>query len=92
MSKLSRYATLSALLLAAVARSDAPAKPPSTEDGQVVHLANAKWMPAKAKEFPAGAMGAPIAVDPTTGGALSYAKFPRGPRFPPIGIPSPNTP
>jgi len=83
MFNLSRYAALAALCLAPVARSDSPAKPPpSTEDAQVVHLKDAQWAPAKAKEFPPGAMGAPIAVDPQTGGGIGYGKFPAGASLP----------
>src|SRR5277367_902467 len=83
MFNLSRYAALAALCLAPVARSDSPAKPPpSTEDAQVVHLKDAQWAPAKAKEFPPGAMGAPIAVDPQTGGGIGYGKFPAGTSLP----------
>jgi quercetin dioxygenase-like cupin family protein len=82
MSKLSRYACLAALLLAPAARSDAPAKPPSTEDAQVVHLKDVQWTPAKAKEFPPGAMSALIAVDPQSGGSIGYGKFPTGAALP----------
>jgi quercetin dioxygenase-like cupin family protein len=82
MSKLSQYATLAALLLAPVARADSPAKAPSTEDGQVVHLKDVQWTPAKAKEFPPGAMSALIAGDPQTGGSIGYGKFPPGAALP----------
>src|SRR6266849_2791614 len=75
--------TLLTLLLAAVAHAQAPAKPPSTEDAQVAHVAEAKWAAPKAPEIPAGAMTSPIAVDPNTGGSIGYAKFPPGYAFPP---------
>lgn len=78
MSSLTRYGALAALLLATVARSDAPATPPSTEDGRVVHLKDIQWTPAKLKEFPPGAMSSVIAVDPATGGSIAYGKFPAG--------------
>jgi quercetin dioxygenase-like cupin family protein len=78
MSSVSRYGTLAALLLATVTRADAPAKPPSTEDGRVVHLSDVQWTPAKLKEFPPGAMSSIIAVDPQTGGSIGYGKFPAG--------------
>jgi quercetin dioxygenase-like cupin family protein len=78
MSHASRYVAISALLLAPVARPDAPAKPPSTEDSQVVHLKDVLWTPAKGKEFPPGTMSAAIAVDPQTGGSISYGKVPAG--------------
>lgn len=71
------------LLLAAVAHAQAPAKPPSTEDKQVVHVADAKWAPPKAPEIPAGAVASVIAVDPNTGASIAYAKFPPGYAFPP---------
>ena len=82
MSHTSRYVILFALLLAPVARSDAPAKPASTEDGQVVHLKDVQWTPSKLKEFPPGAMSAVIAVDPQTGGSIGYGKFPPGAALP----------
>lgn len=82
MSHAGRYLVVSALLLAPVARSDAPAKPPSTEDAQVVHLKDVQWTPAKLKEFPPGAMSAVIAVDPQTGGSIGYGKFPPGAALP----------
>lgn len=70
-----------ALLLGTVARSDAP-KLLSPEDGQIAHLKDAQWNPPKAKEFPPGAMGAPIAVDPQTGASVGYGKFPGGAALP----------
>src|ERR1700736_5749012 len=66
------------LFLAAVAHAQAPAKPPSTEDAMVVHVADAKWAPPKAPEIPAGAVALVIAVDPNTGASIAYAKFPAG--------------
>jgi quercetin dioxygenase-like cupin family protein len=66
------------LLFAAVAYSDAPAKPPSTEDAQVARLQDAKWAPPKAPGFPPGALASPIAVDPQTGASIGYGKFPPG--------------
>jgi quercetin dioxygenase-like cupin family protein len=78
MSSVSRYGTIAVLLLATVARPDAPAKPPSTEDGRIVHLKDVQWTPAKMKEFPPGAMSSVIAVDPQTGGSIAYGKFPAG--------------
>ena len=82
MSHANRYIAVTALLLASVARPDAPAKPPSTEDSQVAHLKDVHWMPAKAKEVPPGTMSAVIAVDPQTGGSVGYAKLPPGAKFP----------
>lgn len=82
MSHASRYVVLSTLLLAPVARSDAPPKPPSTEDAQLVHLKDVQWTPAKLKEFPSGAMSAVVAVDPQTGGSIGYGKFPPGAALP----------
>ncbi len=82
MPKASRTLALAALLLATVARSDAPAKLPSPEDSQVAHLKDAQWAPPKAKQFPAGAMGAPVAVDPQTGASVGYGKFPPGTALP----------
>src|SRR5260370_20315079 len=71
------------LFLAAVAHAQAPAKPPSTEDAQVAHVADAKWAPPKAPEIPAGAVASVIAVDPNTSGSLAYAQFPPGYALPP---------
>ncbi|HXN41604.1 MAG TPA: cupin domain-containing protein [Myxococcaceae bacterium] len=71
------------LFLAAGAHAQAPAKPPSTEDAQVAHVADAKWAPPKAPEIPAGAMASIIAVDPNSGASIAYAKFPPGYAFPP---------
>jgi len=83
MPKPSRLLALAALLLATVARSDAPTKPlPSMDDAQVVHLKDVQWVPPKPKEFPAGAFGAVIAVDPQTGGTVGYGKFPAGAALP----------
>jgi quercetin dioxygenase-like cupin family protein len=79
MSKASRYLAITALLLAATARSDSPAKPVlSTEDAQMVHLKDVPWAPPKAKEFPPGALTALIATDPQTGASIGYGKFPPG--------------
>ncbi len=67
------------LLVGAVvfAQAQAPAKPPSSEDALVANLADAKWAaPANLPEIPPGVMGAPIAVDPKTGGPVGYAKLP----------------
>src|SRR2546421_3402235 len=69
------------LLLGTAALADAP-KPPSTEDAQVAHVADAKWAPPKSPEIPPGAVASPIAVDPSTGGSIAYAKFPGGYKFP----------
>ncbi len=69
-------------LAAAAARAEGPAKPPSTEDAQVAQLADAKWAAPKIPNFPAGVMGAPIAVDPASGGSIGYAKFAPGTHFP----------
>ncbi len=70
------------LFLPAVAHAQAPAKPPSTEDAQVAHVADAKWAPPKAPEIPAGAVASVIAVDPNTSASIAYAKFPPGYAFP----------
>jgi quercetin dioxygenase-like cupin family protein len=78
MTRAPRFFAVGALLLATAARSDAPVKPPSTEDSQVVHLKDVKWSPPKAKEFPPGALVSPIATDPVTGGSIGYGKFPAG--------------
>jgi len=59
----------------------ADSKPPSTEDGQVAHVKDAKWNPPKLP-IPPGAMGSPIAVDPVSGGSIGYAKFTPGYAFP----------
>jgi len=67
--------------LAAITYADAP-KPPSTEDQLVAHLAEAKWAAPKVAEIPPGVMASPIAVDPTTGGSVAYAKLPPGYVFP----------
>jgi len=78
-TRITAVAALSAsLLLCATARADGPAKPPSTEDAQVAHVAEAHFAPPKAPEVPAGAMAAAIAVDPATGGSVAYARFPAG--------------
>ena len=69
---------LTAFIFAAEAPADAPVKPASSEDGQVVHLKDVQWTPPKAKEFPPGALSALIAVDPQTGGSVGYGKFPGG--------------
>ena len=69
------------LISAAVARADD--KPPSTEDAQVVSLADAKWKPAPARpEIPPGLQFSPFAVDPHTKGPIAYVKFPAGYKFP----------
>lgn len=73
---------LSTLLFTGVVHAQAPAKPRSTEDGQVAQLADAKWTAPKVPEIPVGAMAAPIAGDPTSGGSIGYAKFPAGYAFP----------
>lgn len=66
-----------ALLLAAVANADAP-KLPAPDDDFSFNLADAKWSPPKAPEFPPGVMASPIASDPASGASLAYAKFPAG--------------
>ncbi|MGO9766081.1 MAG: cupin domain-containing protein [Myxococcaceae bacterium] len=73
---------VAAFLLATSAGSQAPVKPSSTEDAQVVHLQDVKWAAPKLKEFPPGALAAVIAVDPQTGGSLGYGKFPAGYKLP----------
>src|SRR5271170_3750337 len=78
MPRPSTFLAVTALLLARTAYSDAPAPAPSTEAAQVVRLKDAKWAAPKAKEIPPGAMAAPIAVDPQTGGSIGYGKFPPG--------------
>jgi quercetin dioxygenase-like cupin family protein len=78
MSSVTRCGAIAALLLATVARSDAPATPPSTEEGRIVHIKDVQWTPSKLKEFPPGAMSSVIAVDPTTGGSIAYGKLPAG--------------
>ena len=82
MPSASRFLAVAAVFLATVARSDSPPKLPSTEDSQVVHLRDAPWAPPKPKEFPAGAMGALVAVDPQTGASVGYGKFPAGAALP----------
>src|SRR5260370_18418897 len=64
--------------LAAITYADAP-KLPSTEDALVAHLAEAKWAAPTAPGIPPGVMASPIALDPSTGGSVAYAKF--SPRF-----------
>ena len=66
------------LLVGAVvfAQAQAPAKPPSSEDALVANLADAKWAASTVPEIPPGLVGAPIAVDPKTGGPIGYAKLP----------------
>lgn len=76
------FAALIVALFVSAARADAPAKPPSTEEGLAAHVAEAKWAPPKAPEIPAGAMASPIAVDPASGASIGYAKFPAGYAFP----------
>lgn len=82
MPSASRFLAVAAVFLATVARSDSPPKLPSTEDSQVVHLRDVPWAPPKPKEFPAGAMGALVAVDPQTGASVGYGKFPAGAALP----------
>jgi len=82
MPKPSTFVAVATLLIASVARSDGPAKPPSTEDAQVVHLKAVQWAPPKPNEFPPGAVGAVVSVDPQTGGTVGYAKFPAGAAIP----------
>jgi len=82
MRTASRILAVLAFLLAPGARSDAPAKPPSSEDFQVAHLQDLQWTPSKLKEFPAGALLAIVAVDPQTGGPVGYGKFPSGSTLP----------
>ena len=82
MRRASRTLAVSAFLLASVARSDGPAKPPSSEDALVVHLQDVQWAPPKLKEFPAGTAGAVVAVDPQTGGPVGYGKLPAGATIP----------
>ena len=67
--------------LAAITYADAP-KLPSTEDALVAHLAEAKWVAPTVPGIPPGVMASPIAVDPSTGGSVGYAKFPPGFVFP----------
>jgi quercetin dioxygenase-like cupin family protein len=57
-------------------------KPPSTEELLGADLASAKWMPAAAPGIPPGAQLALIGVDPASGGATGYAKFPAGYHLP----------
>jgi quercetin dioxygenase-like cupin family protein len=78
VNKPTRLLGVLVLLLGAVAYSDAPAKPPSSEEAQVAHLNDAKWAAPKVPGFPPGALASPIAVDPQTGGAIGYGKFPPG--------------
>ena len=70
-----------AVLLAGIARADAP-KPPSSEEALVTHVAEAKWSAPKNPDIPPGVMSAPIAVDPSNGAPIGYAKFPAGYVFP----------
>jgi quercetin dioxygenase-like cupin family protein len=72
-----RFFALLGFLFATVALSDG-ATPPSTEDGQVAHLKDAKWAPPKAPGFPPGALTSPIAVDPQSKASVGYAKFAPG--------------
>jgi quercetin dioxygenase-like cupin family protein len=72
---------LVAVLFASIARADAP-KPPSSEEGLVAHVAEAKWAAPKQPEIPPGLMAAPIAVEPSTGAPIGYAKYPAGYKFP----------
>jgi quercetin dioxygenase-like cupin family protein len=76
--------TLLTLLLAGVARAQAqaPAKPPSTEDALVAQVATAKWVAPTVPGIPSGVLASPIAVDPTTGASIGYAKLPAGYVFP----------
>src|SRR5262249_55187991 len=80
MKSLISFASL--VLVAVSARADAPAKPPSTEDGQVSQLADAKWVVPKDPKIPAGVMASPIAVEPGSGASIGYAKIPAGTLFP----------
>jgi quercetin dioxygenase-like cupin family protein len=81
MSNASPYFAIAAVFFTTAARSDAPMKP-SPDEGQVAHLKDAQWAPPKPKEFPAGAMGAQFALDPTTGASVGYGKFPGGASLP----------
>src|SRR6266581_3713773 len=82
MKRMLALSVLAALLLAVAARADAPAKPPSTEDGLVAHIADAKWAAPKVAGMPPGPMASAIAVDPATGASIAYVKLPPGFVFP----------
>ena len=82
MRTTSRTLALLAFLLSPGARSDAPTKPASSEDLQVVHLQDLQWTPSKLKEVPAGALAAVVAADPQTGGTVGYGKLPGGSTIP----------
>jgi quercetin dioxygenase-like cupin family protein len=71
-----------AALSAHAQAQDAKPKPPSTEELLAADPASAKWMPATTPGVPAGAQVALVGVDPTTGGATAYAKFPPGYHLP----------
>src|SRR4051794_36125770 len=78
-------AILGAATLGAYAQApaqDAKPKPPSTEEQLAADLATAKWMPASTPGIPPGAQLALVGVDPATGGATAYAKFPPGYHLP----------
>ena len=72
---------VAAVMLAGIARADAPALP-STEGPVVANLADAKWAAPKNPQFPPGLLSAPIALDPSNGANIGYAKFPPGYVFP----------
>ena len=76
MSKKAFAAMLLVVGAVVFAQAQAPAKPPSSEDALVANLADAKWAAPTMPEIPPGAMAAAIAVDPKTGGLVTYAKFP----------------
>jgi quercetin dioxygenase-like cupin family protein len=70
-----------AVLLAGIARADAP-KPPSSEEALVAHVAEAKWSAPTNPNIPPGLTSSPIAADPANGAPIGYAKFPAGYVFP----------
>jgi quercetin dioxygenase-like cupin family protein len=74
-------AAMCAAALAAQAQ-DAKPKPPSTEELLTADPGSAKWMGAPTPGIPPGAQVALIGVDPSTGGATGYAKFPAGYHLP----------
>lgn len=74
-------AAVCAATLAAQAQ-DAKPKPPSTEELLAADPTSAKWMPAPTPGIPPGAQVALVGVDPSTGGATAYAKFPGGYHLP----------
>ena len=79
-----RATLLFTFFLTAAAYAQAPAaKPPSSEDAMAVNLADAKWAAPTLAGIPPGLLASPIGVDPKTGGAIGYAKFPPGYAFPP---------